>query len=61
MKLCPVCKKNYCPVDSDSCYECLPEEEKFAIEQKKRERDRLKKKLQDRQKQKAREWKEAHR
>ena len=60
MKLCPVCKKNYCPVDADSCYDCLPEHMKFEIEQKKRDRDRLKKKLQDRQKQKAREWKEAH-
>jgi hypothetical protein len=60
MKLCPVCKKNYCPVDTESCYECLPEETKFAIEQKKRDSDRLKKKLQDREKAKAQAWKETH-
>jgi hypothetical protein len=60
MKLCPVCKERYCPVDAESCYECLPEQEKFSIEQKKRDSDRLKRKLQEKEKARVKAWKEAH-
>lgn len=60
LKLCPVCKKQYCPVDSDSCYDCLPEDEKFRIEQAKRDAKKLQRKLRENEKARVKAWKDGN-